>query len=118
MTFCRKHIGRSARPAIEIFVAASDCKIRFRSVQIDFNRAGAVAQIPNHQRAHLMRAGGHFGHIAHAPGFVVNLREQHDRDILVEFFEHIIRINRKVRDCSAAEPGDALHHVTVGREVG
>ena len=47
--------GRRARPAVQVFVAAADREIDPGSVQVDRERAGAVRQIPERERAGIVR---------------------------------------------------------------
>ena len=47
--------GRRAGPAVQIFVAASDREVAAGAVEIELQRAGAVRQVPQRQRALGMR---------------------------------------------------------------
>src|SRR6184192_4175973 len=49
VTCCSVDEGRRTRPTIEILVAAADCEIRPRSIEIHRHRACRMGQIPDRQ---------------------------------------------------------------------
>ena len=76
MSVCREQIGRRTRASVEKLVSAADREIGPGTIEVDFDRTGAVAQIPYDQRARRMRLARDFRHVADSCGFVVNLCEQ------------------------------------------
>ncbi len=75
---------RRARPAIQIFVAAPHGHIGFAAVQIDLDRADAMTQIPDHQRAMLVSLGSDGSHVVNGGGLVVDMREHDHRGVRID----------------------------------
>jgi len=73
--------GRSARPTIEIFVAAADGEIGIGGGQTDRQCAGGMRQIPDGERACGVRGSGEPGHVVAGAGAVVDFGEEQHRDI-------------------------------------
>ena len=60
-------ISRCARPAIQMFVTTADREIDAIAIEKQFDRARAVAQIPEHERSCLMRRVGNRAHVMQSP---------------------------------------------------
>ena len=70
--------GRRTRPAVEIFVAAADGKIDFVAIEEQVHGSRAVAQIPKHKRAAIMRRFGERSHVMQFTRLVMNMRQDHE----------------------------------------
>jgi len=70
---------KSGRPgtAVEIFIAAPDRGVGTRRIEIDRDRASAVRQIPQHQRARLMRRSGQALHVVAAAAAIIDVGQHH-----------------------------------------
>ncbi len=110
--------GRRARPAVQIFVAAADREIGPGGVQLDRERAGAVRQIPERQRAGVMRRPREVPHVVHAPAAVVDVGQHQQRGLRVER-RFAARPAPTARSSirSPSRSRRTLRDVEVGREV-
>lgn len=76
--------GRRAGPAIQVLIGAADREIGPGAIEIDRHDAGAVAEVPDRDRALVVNQAGQRGHVAQGAGLVVDMVDQHDRGVLVD----------------------------------
>ena len=109
--------GRRAGAAIEVFVAAADGEIGVAAVEVDRQRAGAVARGPRSSARPRHGPGGHAAMSSRAAGAVVDIGEH----------QHGERRRRSPRRslggdlpqlvAIAEQIGEAVGDVEVGREI-
>jgi hypothetical protein len=107
--------GGGSRAAVEKLVTAADAQVGVRGVQLDRDRPGAVAQVPARERPRRMRRRGQRRHVVDRTAAIVGLRQQQQRDMLVERGGEVGR-----RDDAEFDPGQRgkpLQHIDVGREI-
>ena len=107
--------GWRAGAAVEVFVAATDRKVRPRAVQIDWHSAGAVGQVPDRHGANGMGCFGECGHVVHGSGSVVHMGQHQYGDIRTQRRWQFGFVNQL--QCQAVLCAQALRDVQVGREV-
>ena len=115
-----KESGR-AGAAVEVLVAAADRKIDAASVEFDRHSAGTVAQIPEHQRASLVRRVRDRLHVVDEPGPVVDMGQGDDGGVVVDGGDDVLRLPKvPVSDAvlgSAHHPQQSFDDVAVGWKV-
>ena len=81
-----RHISESrrTRATIEELVAAADREVGIGRREIDRHGAGAMRQVPDDQRPCIVRAPGKLRHVEPSPGAIVDLGQQHHRDLVVD----------------------------------
>ena len=110
------HERRRARPAVQVLVAAADREVGIDAVQVDRHRAGRMREIPDRQRAGVVRRARQRRHVVHAAGAVVDVREHQQREALVEQRRELVGFGE--HEVQAALARQRLGDVQVGREVG
>ena len=109
-------IGGRAGAAVQIFVGAAHREVGAGAVQVDRDRAGRVAEVPQHQRAGALSGGGDGGHVPARGGLVVDVGQHQHRDVGTE--RRLDLAARHDAQARAGNAGDrALGDVEVGREV-
>ena len=108
--------GRRARAAVEIFVATADGQIGAVRAEVDRDRAGRMAEIPQRQRPRRPRRGGEPGHVGARGGAVMDVGEEQDGGIVVDGLDDAAQ--RRGADARAGQQGgEPLCDVEVGREI-
>ena len=108
--------GGSAGAAVEIFVGAADRHVGVGGGEIERDRADTVAQIPEDQRACVMRAARPRGHVEAVGGLVMDVGEEDECGIVVDrLFEFGAGDGVEARAGNAG--GGALGDVQVGVEI-
>ena len=106
---------RRAGAAVQVLVAAADREVGAGAVQIDRHGAGGVREIPDHDRAGLMRRARQLGHPVHAAGAIVDVRQHQDRDAIVEMRRDLVGVDEHQLEAVLAR--ERLGDVEIGREV-
>ena len=108
--------GRRAGAAVEIFIAAPDREIGARAVEVDRHRAGAVRQVPQHQRAGGVRGGGERGHVVAAGAAIIDVRSA-SRPRCRRRSRRRSASASTVRSVAPSQSGEPLRDVEVAREI-
>ncbi len=112
------HEGRRARAAIQVFVGAADGVIRAACVQVNGHSARRMRQIPDGQRAVLVRQRRDGRHVVHVPALVVHVRQHGDGDVVAQrAFQLFRRVDQAQFVAVAQQVGQAFSDVEVGRKV-
>lgn len=118
MAMRHPHERRRAGAAVQVFVRAADRAVGTRAVQVDRHRAGGVGEIPQHQRARVVRELRDGRHVVHVAGAVVHVRDHRDGRVVAERGRQFRRIVDQTQLVAAAELLDQpLRDVQVGREI-
>ena len=78
-------------PAVQIFVAAADREIAAGAVEVELDRAGAVRQVPQRQRAGGVRGGVDRRHVVDGGAAVIDVGQGDDRGVLVDRLDDLVR---------------------------
>ncbi|CAB4901157.1 unannotated protein [freshwater metagenome] len=112
---------RRTRAAVEVLVGAAHRQVGRRQVHLD--RAGGVAEVPQHERAVLPGQLGDGDQAGQRTGAVGHQRQDDDGDPLVQHRRQVLQrqalvdVGGELPDLQAAFLRDAGHDVPVGGEV-
>ena len=110
--------GRRAGTAIEVLVGAAHGEVGLGALQVHRHRAGGVRQVPDRQRAALVRQRRHRAHVVHLAAAIVDVRQQHHgHGIVQRLFQRQLVIDQAHLVALLQQVDQALDHVQVGREV-
>ena len=110
-------------PGVEVLVGAPDRQVGAAPVEVHRHGAGGMAQIPQHQRAAVVRDAGDLRHVGQGAAAVGHVRQADQRGALVHGVTDRLRAHPVVdvgvdhAQLAAALVGDAGQHVPVGGEV-
>ena len=114
---------RRAGTGVQVLVGTAHRQVGGAPVQVHGDRAGGVAQVPEHQRPRLVREPGDRGHVGQRPAPVGHVREADQRGVRPDGGADVVRRDPLVRigadhaQLAAGPAGDARQHVPVGGEV-
>jgi hypothetical protein len=108
---------------VEVLVGAADGQVRVAGVQLDGHGADRMGQVPQHQRAGLVRDRGDGGHVGQGAAAVRHVGQADQRGVLV--YRRAYRVGRQAfvdvggqhPELRAALGRDPLDHVAVAGEV-
>ena len=110
-------------PGVQVLVGAADGQVGAGPVQVHRDRARRVAQVPEHQRARVVREPGDRGHVGQRAAPVGHVRQadqggvRPDRGADVRRADPLVHVGADHAELAAGPGGDALEHVAVGGEV-
>ena len=107
--------GWRTRPAVQVFVAATDRKISACAGQVHRHRARAVRQVPDRQDACGVCGGGHGFHVVHGTGAVVDVRQHQHRHFRCQGGGNVFGFDQQ--QAQAARLAQPFGDVEVGRKV-
>ena len=118
-------IEERGRPGagVEVLVGAPDRQVGAAPVEVHRHRAGGVAQIPQHQRAAVVRDAGDLCHVGQGAAAVGHMRQAEQRGPLVHgvtdrLHAHpVVDVGVDHAQLPAVLTGDTGQHVPVGGEV-
>ena len=110
--FGNEGVSGRAGAAVQILVAAAHREVGLRAVQVDRHCTARVREVPQHDRADIVRSPGQRLHVEHFAGLVVDMRQQQQRDVFIQRVHHRVARREPLFDA-----GVALNHVEVGREI-
>ena len=113
--FRHEGVGRGARSAVEVLIAAADREIRRAPVEIDRQRATRMRQVPQHQRAGIMRGAGQFGHVERFARLVMRMGEHQQGNAVVQRLDQLAALCQTA--LGQALPFHSVDHVEIGGEI-
>ena len=118
MAFRRIEEGRRAGAAIEEFVTAADGEIDAAAGKVERQHACRMREVPDHQRAGLMRGAGQPRHVVDGAVAVIDVAEHQHRRVGVEAVDDGVGVGGMDKLVApAALPDHPLGDVVVGREI-
>src|SRR5665213_4434124 len=84
MSFCDSNECRRSRSSVQVFIGASDREIDSVEIELDFDDADRMTEVPYHERSGFMKLSRDRGHVEKLAGPIVDVGQHGDRDVPIK----------------------------------